>query len=160
MVNRKINSKFKRNQISIEVTKFPYGYRYLSEKEANQNRKTILIGIYFYYKTMDIHKTIDTPLSSEYQISQSYINKSYNSYFNGSLKSPSTLLDYIMELKGGDDEWSDKEMKNLIRNVISKTPQALHKEISFNKLIKKILKIIDPIISDQRFWRILNELTQ
>ena len=28
-------------------------------------------------------------------------------------------------------------------------------EISINKLLKKILKLIDPVISDQRFWRTL-----
>jgi hypothetical protein len=48
-------------------------------------------------------------------------------------------------------------MEKLVKSVVVKTDQSSYKEISINKFLKKILKLIDPVISDQRFWRVIIE---
>lgn len=91
---------------------------------------------------------------------QCCINKSGNSEFKESLKSlksPSPLLDSILKLKGGYDELTDEEQEKLINSLLAKVPQSSYQETSINKLFKRVLKIIEPVISDQRFWRILSE---
>ena len=74
-----------------------------------------------------------------------------------SFKSPSPILDSILKLKGGNDDLNEKKMEKLVKSIVAKTDQSSDKEISINKFLKKILKLIDPVISDQRFWRIISE---
>jgi hypothetical protein len=61
------------------------------------------------------------------------------------------------KLKGGSDELTNEEQERLVKSILAKAPQSDYSEISINKFLKKILKLIDPVISDQRFWRILSE---
>jgi hypothetical protein len=75
-----------------------------------------------------------------------------------SFKSPSPILDSILKLNGGSDDLNGKEMEKLVKSVVAKTDQSLDKEISINKFLEKILKLIDPVIPDQRFWRLISEL--
>jgi len=74
-----------------------------------------------------------------------------------SLKSTSFVLDSILKLKGGSDDLNGEEMEKLVKSVVAKTDQSSDSEISINKFLEKILKLIDPVISDQRFWRIVSE---
>jgi hypothetical protein len=73
------------------------------------------------------------------------------------LTSPSQISDFILKLKGGSDELTNEEQERLVKSILAKAPQSDYSEISINKFLKKILNLIDPVISDQRFWRILSE---
>ena len=94
------------------------------------------------------------PSSSSSKVYQSCVSKSNNLGF---LTSPSQILDFILKLRGGFDELNVEEQERLVKSILAKDPQSSEKEISINKFIKKILKLIDPIISDQRFWRLISE---
>ena len=52
---------------------------------------------------------------------------------------------------------TNEEQERLVKSILAKAPQTDSSEISIDKFLKKILKLIDSVISDQRFWRILNE---
>jgi hypothetical protein len=75
----------------------------------------------------------------------------------GFLNSPGQISDFILKLKGGSDELTNEEQERLVKSILAKAPQSDYSEISINKFLKKILNLIDPVISDQRFWRILSE---
>ena len=45
----------------------------------------------------------------------------------------------------------------LAKSIISKTPESDIDDISINKHLKKLLKMIDQIISNQKLWRIASE---
>lgn len=66
-------------------------------------------------------------------------------------------MDKIIEIKGGSDELTNEEQEKLVKSILAKLPESDYQQISINKFLKKILKLIDPVISDQRFWRILGE---
>jgi len=57
--------------------------------------------------------------------------------------------------KGSNVDLNEKEMEKLVKSVRAKTDQSSEKEISINKFLKKCFKIINPIISSPKFWRIL-----
>lgn len=52
---------------------------------------------------------------------------------------------------------TDEEQAKLRKSLLAKVPQSFYQETSINKLFKRVLKGIEPVISDQRFWRILSE---
>ena len=114
---------------------------------------------------MNVAPDLDRSSSSSpeaYQccITRSQDPRSDNSGFKESLKSlkyTSPILDSILKLQGGNDDLTDEEMEKLINSVLAKVPQSSYEETSINKLFKRVLKIIEPLISDQRFWRILSE---
>jgi hypothetical protein len=110
---------------------------------------------------MNVDPDVYRPSSSSSEVYQCCISESNNLEFKESLKSfkfPSPILDSILKLNGGSDDLNEKEMEKLVKNIVAKTPQSSDKEISINKFLEKILKLIDPVISDQRFWRLISEL--
>ena len=74
------------------------------------------------------------------------------------LNSTQRRSDFILKLKGGSDELNNEQQERLVKSILARTPESDLNEISINKLLKKLLEIIDPVISDQRFWKILTEL--
>lgn len=48
-------------------------------------------------------------------------------------------------------------MEKLVRSVLAKTKQSPYKENSVNKFLKRIFKVIEPVILDRRFWLIIRE---
>lgn len=52
----------------------------------------------------------------------------------------------------------NEEQERLVKSILAKAPESDCSEISINKFLKKILKLIDPVISNQKLWRILSEL--
>ena len=52
---------------------------------------------------------------------------------------------------------NNEEQEKLVKSILAKAPETDYSEISINKFLKKILELIDPVISDQRLWRILSE---
>lgn len=74
------------------------------------------------------------------------------------LTSPLQMTDLILKFKG--DSYKLNIEEQLVKGILAKVPQSSYQEISINKLLKKILKLIDPVISDQRFWKILSESGQ
>ena len=62
-----------------------------------------------------------------------------------------------LETRGGD-ELTSEEQEKLVKSVLAKAPESDYSETSINKILKKVVNLIDPVISDQRFWRILAEL--
>jgi len=88
------------------------------------------------------------------EVHSSRVIKSDNLRF---LNSPPRISDFILKLKGGSDELNNEEQEILIHSILARTEQCDLDEISINKLLKRLLEIIDPVISDQRFWRILSK---
>jgi hypothetical protein len=88
------------------------------------------------------------------QVYQSCVIKSDTSGF---FTASSQIPDFILKLKGGFEELTNEEEERLVKSILSRAPESDYSEISINKFLKKILKLIDPVISDQRFWRILGE---
>jgi hypothetical protein len=52
---------------------------------------------------------------------------------------------------------TDEKQEKLINSLLAKVPQNFYQETSINKLFKRVLKIFELVISDQKFWRILSE---
>jgi hypothetical protein len=118
-----------------------------------------LVGVLIFAKSKFIIVVPDlyTPSYSSPQVYQCWISKSDNLAFKDSLKSPSSILDSILKLKGGYDELNDEKHEKLINSILAKAYQNSQKEISINKFFLKILSVIEPVDSDQRFWRIMSE---
>ena len=120
---------------------------YLNKKGS----RSFIVAGFIFFKSSYIEPTVDCRLS----ISQVYhVIKLDTSRL---LTSPSHIQDYILKLRGGSDELSSEEQEKLVKSILAKTPESDYSEISINKFLKKILKLIDPVISDQRFWRVLSE---
>ena len=92
---------------------------------------------------------------SSSQVCQSVVIKSNTSRFS---TSPSRIQDYILESRGGSNELTSEEQKRLVKSILAKLPESDYQEISINKFVKKILRLVEPVISDKRFFRILAEL--
>jgi len=87
-----------------------------------------------------------------------YVSKCNNSGLKESFKYASPISDYILKLKGGDlPEISDKEMEKLIKSIEAKTSKSFFKRRSLNKILKIIYKRIEPVITDQRFLKLVHE---
>ena len=121
--------------------------------------KEVLVAVLIFVQSISVNIDPDVycPSSSSPEVYQSFISKSDNLVLKESLKSPSPILDSILKLKVGYDEMTDEEQEKLINSLLAKIPEHSYQETSINKFLKKILKLIDPVISDQRFWRILGE---
>ena len=70
----------------------------------------------------------------------------------------SKIQDYLLKSRAGAYELIDDEQKKLAKSIVSKLPGNSHSEISINKLFGKILRAVDPLISNQKFWKVLAEL--
>ena len=97
---------------------------------------------------------MDHPSFVSSEVYESCVIKSDNLRF---LTSPPQISDFILKLKGGSDELTIEEQEKLVKSILAKAPQSSYQEISINKFLEKILKLNDPVISDQRFWRIISE---
>jgi hypothetical protein len=121
--------------------------------------KEVLIAVFIFVKSISINvdSYVYRPSSEVYQCC---ISESNNLEFKESLKSfksPSLILDSILKLNGGYNDLNETEMEKLVNSIVAKSHKSLDKEISLNKFLKKILKLIDPVISNQRFWRLISE---
>lgn len=70
---------------------------------------------------------------------------------------PPQISDLILKLKGGFDKLTNEEQKKPVKSILAKVAESDYQEINVNKFLKKILKLIDPVVSNQRLWRILSE---
>ena len=117
--------------------------------------KEMTVAIFIFLKSSDIELNVDYQSFPSSQVCQSCVIKSDTSGF---LTSPSHIQDYILKSRGGSDELTSEEQERLVKSILAKVPESDYREISINKFFKKILKLVDPVISDQRSWRILAEL--
>jgi len=53
-----------------------------------------------------------------------------------------------LKLNGGYNDLNETEIEKLIESIVGKSPQSSPKEMSINKCLKKIFKLISPVISD------------
>jgi len=118
--------------------------------------KEVLVGVLIFVKaiSVDIDPYVYHPSASSPKVYRYCVSKSNNLRF---LTSPSPILDPILKLKGGSDELNVEEQEKLVKSIVSKTDQSSDEEISINKFLEKLLKLMDPVISDQRFWRLISE---
>lgn len=131
-------------------------------KKGHQTRififsKEFLFGVIILLECRTMSMTEDTyfVFSESTKVYKCCISRCNNSGLKESFKYPSPISDCIMKLKGGElAEISDKEMEKLIESIKSKTSESRR---SFNKILKIISEKIEPVITDQRFWRILSE---
>ena len=116
--------------------------------------KEVLVAVFIFLESSYIKLNVDYPLFSSYEVYQSCDIKSDTSEF---LTTSSQILDYILKLKGGSDELTNEEQEKLVNSILAKAPESSYSEISINKFLKRILELMAPVISNQRFWRILSE---
>ena len=117
--------------------------------------KETVVAIFIFLEPMDLKPIIDYPLFSSFEVYQSRATKLDTSGF---LNSSSHIENYIFKSRGGSNELTSEEQEKLVKSILGKAPESNYTQISINKFLKKILKLIDPAISDQQFWRILVEL--
>ena len=68
------------------------------------------------------------------------------------------ISDFLLKLKRGSDEAIREEEIKLVESILAKSPESDFRQTSINKFFKEFLKFIDPVISDQRLWKILREV--
>ena len=119
--------------------------------------KEVLVAVFIFVQSIQVNIDLDLyhPAFSSSEVYQSYVSKSDNLGF---LTAFSQIPDFILKLKGGSDELTNEEQERLVKSILAKAPESNFIEISINKFLKKILKLIDPVISNEKLWRILNEL--
>lgn len=116
--------------------------------------KEVLVAVFIFLESRYIELNVDWSSFSSSQVYQSCVIKSDTSGF---LTSPSHIQDYILKSRGGV-EFTDEQQDKLANSILAKTPEFDLDDISINKLLQKLLEIIDPVISNQKLWRILSEL--
>ena len=117
--------------------------------------KEVLVAVFIFLKSSYIELNVDPPSFLSPEVHQSRVIKSDNLRF---LNSPPRISDFILKLTGGSDELTDEEQEILIKSILARTQESDLDEISINKLLRRLLEIIDPVISNQKLWRILNQL--
>lgn len=115
--------------------------------------KEVCVAVFIFLKSSSIEPNVDRTSFILPEVYQSCVIKSDNLRF---LHSPPRILDFILKLKGGSEDEKLAKIR-LVKSILAKTPQSDLDEISFNKLVKRLVNIIGPIISDQRVLRILAE---
>ena len=122
--------------------------------------KEVLVAVFIFLTSSDIHQNVDHRLFRSLDICQSSVIKSKPNNLR-LLDSPGQISDFILKLKGGADfeqfELSQEEQEKLIKSILSKTAQSDIDKFSINKLLKRLAQIIDPVISNERFWKIISE---
>ena len=108
-----------------------------------------MVAVFIFVESISVNidSGVDFPLSSSSKAYQCHIVESNNLEFKESLKSfksPSPILDLILKLNGGSDDLNEEEIEKLVNTILYKINQSLYKEMSINKFLKKILKLIDP----------------
>jgi hypothetical protein len=118
--------------------------------------KEVLVAVLIFVESIsgNINPNLYDLSFSSAEVYQFSVSKPANFGF---LTASSQMPDFILKLKGGSDELTNEEQERLVKSILAKAPQSDYSEISINKFLKKILKLMDPVISDQRFWRILSE---
>ena len=109
-----------------------------------------MVAVFIFVQSIQVNIDPDLyhPSFSSSEVYQSCVIKSDNLGF---LTSSSQIPDSILKLRGGSDELNIEEQERLVKSILSKAPESSSQEISINKFLKKILKLIDRVISDQRF---------
>lgn len=76
-----------------------------------------------------------------------------------SLRIPSFIEDQLFKLREGNDEveFKEKDEVLLIESIMFKSGQTEVEEKSLNKIIKSILKVIEPVIFNQKLWAIIKQ---
>jgi hypothetical protein len=116
--------------------------------------KEVLVAVFIFLRSSYIKPNVDHPSFASSEVYESCVIKSDNLRF---LTSPPRISDCILNLKRGSNELIIEEEEKLVKSILAKAKESDYQKISINKLLKKILKLIDPVISDQRFWKILSE---
>nr|YP_010448043.1 hypothetical protein NRL27_pgp008 [Nitzschia dubiiformis]UTQ75524.1 hypothetical protein [Nitzschia dubiiformis] len=117
--------------------------------------KEVLVAVFILLKSSYIEPNFDPPSFTSSEVYQSCVIKSDNLSF---LNYPPRISDFLLKLKGGFDELTNEEQERLVKSILDKAPESDYSEISINKFLKKILKLIDPVISNEKLWRIFSEL--
>lgn len=129
--------------------------------------KKVLVGVIIILRSkltnMDrMHQDPHFVLDESPQVLISRLQSYDSSYENRGLNKH--IEEYILRIQGGSDENSNDDivelnkMEQLRTSIISKTKQSLPKKLSINKILQRIVRIIDPVISRQEFWKILKLL--
>jgi hypothetical protein len=94
---------------------------------------------------------------STFQISENIL-KLNSSELTASIEKQKDIVENILEKISKDSSYKiNVEQQKLIKSILSKVSDKKYSRISVNKFLKIIVKIVDPILSDQRLWRILAE---
>ena len=118
--------------------------------------KKMLVAIFIVFESRYIQLKLDDRSFCSSQVCKSYGVKLDTSRF---FTSSSNIQNYIFASRGGSNDYTftNDEQKKLIKSLLSKVPNSAYQDISINKLLRKILDVVNPVISNQRIWRILAE---
>ena len=125
-------------------------FTYIAQK-GNQTfififSKEMIVAIFIFLESMYLKPSVDCPSFSSSEVYQFCVIKSDNLRFKNS---PPRISDFILKLKGGSCELTNEEQERLVKSILAKAPESDCSEISINKFLKKILKLINPVISDR-----------
>lgn len=115
--------------------------------------KEVLVAIFILVESISVN------------INPNFYDRSFSSaeVYQSSVSKPditasSQIPDYILKLKGGSDELTNEEQEKLVQSILAKVSESNYPETSPNKFLNRVLELMNPVISNQRFWRILSEL--
>ena len=119
--------------------------------------KEVLVAVLIFVESIsgNINPNLYDPSFSSAEVYQSSVSKPDNFGF---LTASSQIPDFILKLKGGSDELTNEEQERLVKSILAKVSESNYQETSPNKFLKRVLELMDPVISNQRFWRVLSEL--
>jgi len=119
--------------------------------------KEVLVAVLIYVESIsgNINPNLYDRSFSWAEVYQSSVRKPDNFVF---LTASSQIPDFILKLKGGSDELTNEEQERLVKSILAKVSESNYQETSPNKFLKRVLNLMDPVISNQRLWRVLSEL--
>jgi len=53
---------------------------------------------------------------------------------------------------------TNEKQERLVKSILAKVSESNYQETSPNKFLKRVFNLMDPVISNQRLWRVLSEL--
>lgn len=111
--------------------------------------KEVLVAVLIYVESIsgNINPNLYDPSFSSAEVYQSSVRKPDNFEF---LTASSQIPDFILKLKGGSDELTNEEQERLVKSILAKVSESNYQETSPNKFLKRVLDLMDPVISNQK----------
>ena len=110
--------------------------------------KEVLVAVFIFLESRYVEPNVNPPSFPSSEVYQSCVIKSDNLRF---LNYPPRISDFILKLKGGSDELTDEEQERLVKSILAKVSESNYQETSPNKFLKRVLELMDPVTSNQRF---------
>lgn len=109
--------------------------------------KEILVAVLIFVESIsgNINPNLYDQSFSSAEVYQSSVSKPDNFGF---LTASSSIPDFILKFKGGSDELTNEEQERLVKSILAKVSESNYQETSPNKFLKRVLELMDPVISN------------